>query len=281
LGGRTPHWYVAAYLAIKLPIVMHGGVLLAMIFACASRLSASSFSPRARLETGLLAVTVILPIACHLLDGGPAFTGLRHFLFVVPALAALAGIGCDATIAWLLERRRDAAMGAAAALAAALTWNAVLLVRLHPYEYLFYNPIVGGLDGAAGRYVTDYWVNMMPEAVHQLDAFLAQTEPATQTSAAPYVAICAERLQFERAADRRLRWTDDWSKADFFIAPTHMNCDRMLDGKVIAKIERLGVVIGVVKDRRAIIRSNLAHAQQHSPPLQVARRSRSRTRKVR
>jgi hypothetical protein len=31
-----------------------------------------------------------------------------------------------------------------------------------------------------------------------------------------------------------------------------MNCDRNLDGKVIATIERLGVTIGVVKDRRAI-----------------------------
>ena len=32
----------------------------------------------------------------------------------------------------------------------------------------------------------------------------------------------------------------------------HLVCDRNLDGKAIAKIERMGVTIGVVKDRRAI-----------------------------
>jgi hypothetical protein len=37
-----------------------------------------------------------------------------------------------------------------------------------------------------------------------------------------------------------------------------MNCDRYIDGKVVATIERLGVVIGVVKDRRAIIHPSVA-----------------------
>jgi hypothetical protein len=31
-----------------------------------------------------------------------------------------------------------------------------------------------------------------------------------------------------------------------------MNCDRILAGKVIAKVERMGVTIGVVKDRRRV-----------------------------
>ena len=31
-----------------------------------------------------------------------------------------------------------------------------------------------------------------------------------------------------------------------------MNCDRMLEGNTIVKIERSGILIGVVKDRRAI-----------------------------
>ena len=31
-----------------------------------------------------------------------------------------------------------------------------------------------------------------------------------------------------------------------------MNCDRDLDGKVIGKVERLGVAIAYVKDRRVL-----------------------------
>jgi hypothetical protein len=61
-----------------------------------------------------------------------------------------------------------------------------------------------------------------------------------------------------KEADARLEWTPDVNRGDFFIAPTNMNCDRALDGRVIATIERLGVVIGVVKDRRALIKRNVA-----------------------
>jgi hypothetical protein len=70
--------------------------------------------------------------------------------------------------------------------------------------------------------------------------------------------VCCERVQFEKEADSRLEWTRDVDRADFFIAPTNMNCDRARKGRVIATVERLGVVIGVVKDRRAITRPNLA-----------------------
>ena len=37
-----------------------------------------------------------------------------------------------------------------------------------------------------------------------------------------------------------------------------MNCDRALEGKVVATIERMGVLIGVVKDRRSVIHRSVA-----------------------
>ena len=101
----------------------------------------------------------------------------------------------------------------------------------------------------------------MPEAVEDLEHVLdgSSGRGARKPDKLRYlVAVCGERLPFEKVADARLEWTPDWKHADFFIAPTHMNCDRALDGRTIASIERLGVPIGVVKDRRAITRPNLA-----------------------
>jgi hypothetical protein len=40
-----------------------------------------------------------------------------------------------------------------------------------------------------------------------------------------------------------------------------MNCDRALDGKILATISRMGVKIGVVKDRRALLHKTVAGAQ--------------------
>jgi hypothetical protein len=76
--------------------------------------------------------------------------------------------------------------------------------------------------------------------------------------------MCGERLPFEKSADARLLWTGDWRQADFFIAPTHMNCDRAIEGRAVATIERLGVPIGVVKDLRPAGRQGFA--QTLAPP---------------
>jgi dolichyl-phosphate-mannose-protein mannosyltransferase len=252
--GDVPRWYVPAYLVIKLPIMMLAGAVSALAFVLWRE---RGDNWRRRLETALVVFIAAFPVVCEVIDRGPAYTGLRHFLFVVPPFAVLAGIGFDWLLVKLSARGRAYRLGAAAAIAAALAWNAGVLVMLHPYQYLYYNPLVGGLEGAARNYDTDYWVNIMPEAVDALEAYVV-TLDATDPGRHYTVAVCGQRLPFEKEADNRLQFTPDWSKADFFIAPTHMNCDRALDGAVIATIARLGVPIGVVKDRRALVRSNVA-----------------------
>ena len=171
----------------------------------------------------------------------------------MPPLAALAGIGFDALLTKLETRSRLVAAAALAGITAAFVSNAVTLVRLHPYEYVFFNPLVSGLEGASRRFDMDYRVNVMPEAVASLETFLNQREPSTPVPRSRYsVAVCGERQSFENETreNPRLLWAEDWDEADFFIAPTQMNCDHSLPGETIATIQRFGVPIGVVKDRR-------------------------------
>jgi hypothetical protein len=203
---------------------------------------------------------VIFPLACEVIGHGPAFTGLRHFLFVLPALAILAGIGIDSALSILAARSRVLASGGLAVVTTCLLWDAVTLARLHPYEYLFYNPVVGGLAGASRRYDLDYWFDSMPEALNQLEAYLRRTAAvdASWPVQVYSVAVCGERLSFEKNVtlpQLRFDFKPQWNQSEFFIAPTHMNCDGDLDGKVIGTVERLGVVIAYVKDRRALIPS--------------------------
>jgi hypothetical protein len=255
--GAVPRWYVPLYFLIKLPIVIMAGCLLAVAFSLRRAVSGAS-RPLDSLsrETAFVTFTVIFPLLCQVIGDGPAFTGIRHFLFIIPPLAVLAGIGIHQALTLLQARRPILAAGGFAMIAGALIWNAATLVRMHPYEYLFFNPLIGGLEGAARQFDTDYWVNIMPEAVDDLQAFLDRSGKASGARPAAHysVAVCGERVSFEKEIDKdpRLAWTPDWKHADFFIAPTHMNCDRVLEGTVIATIERLGVPIGVVKDRRAI-----------------------------
>jgi hypothetical protein len=253
--AEVPWWYVPYYLLIKVPLAVYAGVLCA-VAASAWAVSSHGLAhlPRRHVETAFLIFVALFPVLCEAMAEGPAFTGMRHFMFVLPPLAVLAGIGFDAVLKALSPRRWIAA-SAAGVLALALAWNASVLVRLHPYEYMAYNPLVGGLQGAERRYEMDYWVNMMPEAVQALHDYLGLAKDNSQRVYA--VGVCGEKFSFEHYADRRLQASPGWLESDFFIAPTQMNCDRLVDGRVIATIRRSGVLIGVVKDRRGLTQKAL------------------------
>jgi len=249
----VPRSYVPTYIAIRLPLLTLGATLLSLVLLVLPARIGGIGGARRR-ELGLIAFAAIFPVACQVVTEGPALDGCRHFLFVFPALAVLAGVGLSSSIGALARLHRNAVIVWLAVIATSYTWTAGKLYHLHPYEYLYYNQMVGGLEGASRRFVTDYWVNIMPEAVEELHDYLDRTEPETAQTKPYKVAVCGERVSYEEYARPNLQWIKmyDWRLADFYIAPTHMNCDRTLAGKVVARIERMGVTIGVVKDRRAV-----------------------------
>ena len=260
--GDVPRWYVPTYLAIKLTLLLLFGAGLGIAFAMLRQRGSQGTNNAWLKETALVTFAAFFPLICEVIVGGPAFTGMRHFLFTMPPIAVLSGLGLNSLIDRLESFNRVAAAAAAAVILLGLGWDAAMLYRLHPDEYLFFNPLVGGLAGASRNYDTDYWVNTMPEAVIDLEHFLDRTEGKERPGNRYLVAVCSERVQFESVADSRLEWTHDADRADFFIAPTHMNCDREFKGRVVATVERLGVLIGVVKDRRAITHPNLSGLPQ-------------------
>jgi len=260
-----PRLYVPIYILIRVSQMTLVGAAIALLFVIVSPLAQrAGLRPPARREIALVAIAIAFPLACQIISRGPAFTGLRHFTFVLPPLAVLAGIGIDAAATALWTWRKPLGIAALTATAIWFTWNASVLFRLHPHQYLYYNRLVGGLEGAQRRYETDYWVNIMPEAVLQLEQYLDREEPTDRMQAPRTytVAVCGERVSFERelySFERRLkrvrlRWItmEQWGEAQFFITPTHLSCDKILDGAIVATISRLGVPIGYVKDRRTV-----------------------------
>ena len=248
--ATIPRLYVPIYILIKLPLLMLAGAVLAMVFAAFSSIMKPAMQAPVRRQIALVAFAAIFPVLCEVVLHGPAFCGLRHFLFVLPPLAILAGVGLDLVLRY--ARGRWWMGPVAGVIIAGFAWNAITLVRLHPYQYLVFNPLVGGLEGASRRFAMDYWFTIMPEAVDGLEAYLDRTEPelSRDPNHSYSVAICGERASFVKKAKPHLHWAEVWETADFFIAPTHMNCDRNSDGRVVVTIRRLGVPLGYVKDQR-------------------------------
>jgi len=267
--ATVPRLYVPIYIAIRTPLLLLGAALMAMLFALVPRPRSEWLSDFRGRETAFIAFMTLFPVACQVIGHGPADTGMRHFLFVLPLIAALAGIGLDRVLTSLTRCHWALAAGAFVAIVADISWNAQLLYELHPYEYLYYNPLVGGLRGAAQRYETDYWVEIMAAAVSDLAHYIRRTEGPLVVPPVYNVDVCGDQHSFERELrvqhlTTRFRWTDDWNHADFFISPTHDDCNDLLKGKIIARIERMGVLIGVVKDRRTITRPAMVQIHRRS-----------------
>ena len=257
--ANVPPFYVPIYILIRVPLLMVFGVILAAVFLLLSARAADRTNIHRR-DIVLISLTVVFPLVCQVVFRGPAFTGLRHFLFVLPALAVLAAIGIDMALSALAARGRVFVRCALAVVTGCFLWDAVTLARLHPYEYLFYNQLVGGLEGASRRYDLDYWFSSMPEALGQLESYLRKTSAgdANWPKQVYSVAVCGERLEFDKAVtlpQLRFDFKPQWNQSEFFIAPTHMNCDNDLDGKIVGTVTRLGVPIAFIKDRRGMTSS--------------------------
>jgi hypothetical protein len=226
---------------------------LALIFRL-PRLESSGWSGARTRAFGLTAVAAVFPVVYFLVSRPAAYDGIRHFLFVVPPLAVLAGVGLDRLMASAARLRPALGTAAASALALLAAVQTSSLVLLHPNQYVDYNLFVGGPDGAEDRYVMDYWANSVPEATEWLAEFLAKQYAGRLVPRVFKVYVCSERTTFEEAAPPFLVWTREAEQADFFIAPTHLRCDDFMDrlgrGPVIHEVKRLGAVLSVVKDWR-------------------------------
>jgi hypothetical protein len=285
-----PRDYLPVYLAIKLPVLFLAGLAIALLAGarCLILDGAACLRRPGAIGVAIVAVAAAFPVVYWVLMQPPAYDGIRHFLFVVPPLAVLAGAGLNRLIAWLARLPWPLLALGGASVAALALLQAGRLVLLHPYQSVDYNPLVGGPEGAQDRYVMDYWANSVPEAVRGLAEYVR--DRCGETPPPLKVALCAERWAFEAVAPPFLVWERNVELADFFVATTHMNCDapeywprHLSKGRVVVEVERLGALLAVVKDRRpeAICRASPAGtpgapAPQASPRIRSGLDSRAR-----
>jgi len=247
--GDVPRTYLSWYLLIRLPELLLAGLVLAGVLA-ARGLWQRQFTVT-QVNT-LLPVLLagLFPLAYTLATSPALYNGIRHFTFVVPPLAVLAALGIDGLLSRIRTRRISMLMVTTALLATGLD-NLLLLVRLHPYQYVAYNHLIGGTAGAYERYEFDYWSDAARESALLLNHLLRDelgNAPAGLT-----VAFCGESAQVNEFLDPRFRVVRDWPSADFYIAATQTGCDRVMSGTLIGEVSREGVPLMVVKDRRELV----------------------------
>ena len=250
---NLPADYLPVYFAVKLPEAILALLALALpigIGVAARRLRAP-VDARVR-GFAMLTAAALLPFVYFLVQRPVTYDSIRHFLFVVPPLAAIAALTAD----WIFTRAarggRPVVAGLGTLLGVGLGAQFYALVSLHPDQYVYYNALTGGVKGAENRFELDYWGNSYAEAVDLLVEQLERERECGAPAVSYKVAVCSSGVSASYFFPPYLEWTGNELEADFYISTTRLDCDESLEGDPFITVGRDGAVLSVVKDRRAL-----------------------------
>lgn len=184
----------------------------------------------------LMGAAFILNIGFYFLLHPAIYDGIRHFLFLLPVIATLASIACIEFFKKKPWEMIQKAVGGLTLLGILIA--GVDLIRLHPYEYVYFNELVGGVKGAYGKYETDYWVASMKEAVQWL-----QTHELTEPNRVYKVCAFGHPPQYKIYFTPNMRYVETVQEADYAIIMNRTGTKPELqdEPKVIHRVEREGV----------------------------------------
>ena len=246
-----PRSYVPTLFAVQVPELLLALGLCGTagaIFAIVRNADRSTDGAGRRAALLATVLAVILPVLITIVTRPAMYNGIRHFVFVLPPFAVLAGLA-GAHFAERLRCYGKVAVGAGiVALSAGIASPIIDMARLHPYEYTDYNRLAGGVSRARQNYMLDYWGLSLTQASRQLLADISdrhERPPRGQWT----IAVCGPHPPVAVALGPRFTTTWNPKGADFAMVVGEFYCAK-LDAPVVFDIIREGVVYARLYDLR-------------------------------
>jgi hypothetical protein len=243
-----PRRYVFVLSALKLPEVLLltgcGGSVLCVLNAVHAE------QPPARRAIQLcIVLSALLPLAVAVIVRPAMYNGIRHFIFMLPPLAVAGGLAG----AWIAERAarlsRAAPIALALVFAAGVALPVIGMVRLHPYQYVWFNHLSGGVRAAQSRYMLDYWGLALKQAGEALRRELAARVERPPPGRKWKIAVCGPHPPAQVALGEQFEPTWDAKGADFALMLGVFYCAK-LDAPQLVEIVRDGVIFARAYDIR-------------------------------
>jgi len=246
-----PRSYVPTLFAVQVPELLLALGLCGTagaIFAIVRNADRSTDGAGRRAALLATVLAVILPVLITIVTRPAMYNGIRHFVFVLPPFAVLAGLA-GAHFAERLRHYGKVAVGAGiVALSAGIASPIIDMARLHPYEYTDYNRLAGGVSHARQNYMLDYWGLSLTQASRQLLADISdrhERPPRGQWT----IAVCGPHPPVAVVLGPRFTTTWNPKGADFAMVVGEFYCAK-LDAPVVFDIIREGVVYARLYDLR-------------------------------
>ncbi len=164
LAQSLPRSYLPQWLVMTIPIIFQLGFVAGLVLIILRYRRFSILQKAIVILTGL--EVFALP-GMAIVKKSTMYDGMRHFLFMLPGVAAIA----TAAMIWLYQgivntKRKILAIILMVFLLIAVIFD---MVMLHPYEYVYFNKGFGGLKKAFNQYETDYWGLSLRKAVEWIN----------------------------------------------------------------------------------------------------------------
>ncbi|MDE2228178.1 MAG: glycosyltransferase family 39 protein [Alphaproteobacteria bacterium] len=251
-AGDLPWEYLPTYIVLKLPELVLALLAAAPMLALLHLRRVGAQIDRARaIGTFVLGFAIVFPVAYAVAIKAVLFDGMRHFIFVLPPIAVAAALAAETALGALAGSRLRPWVYGALALYGFVQVSVMAL--LHPDEYVYYNAFIGGTRGAQGLFQLDYWANSYAEDAGALAAYLRAEYGNDFVNHRFTVFVCGPPGSATAYFPPNVVFTPDRSKAEFAIAFTRDACDKSVTGRPIYRVERMGTLLSVVLDRRAVL----------------------------
>ncbi len=189
----------------------------------------------------LFAGWFLAPAVWIVLSRSALYDNARQLLFLWPPLFMLAGIGIDQLMTIV-----KLPMLTTALLIVIVLPGIYACTQLHPYEYIYYNSLIGGVRGAYRKFELDYWNTSIKESMEYLN------ENAAQGSTVMIIGNKQAAIQYARP-DFSIVYTFKTTKPEhqfyYLLSSTYGNqdlyhCD---SSKIVFAVERDGGILSYVK----------------------------------
>jgi hypothetical protein len=111
----------------------------------------------------VLGMWFVVPVAGTMIFKPTLYDNFRQFLFIIPPLFLVAGLGLEFIFRYLQRKTLRILF-----LFALIVPVIIVNIQLYPYEYVYYNSLVGGTKGAFRKFEMDYWETAYREAAEYL-----------------------------------------------------------------------------------------------------------------
>jgi len=252
-AADLPWTYLPTWLAISLPefyfVSLGVGCLLAYRFV--STMSSTPNQVGQLIKVGLLTFVFCSPILTVIALHSTVYDGIRHFLFVLPPLAILAGV----SFASLLRSNTKAIIryGCTAVIFVCTGITAMDMIQVHPYQSVYFNrAVAGGLPSASKRFETDYWGSSYKEGaqwvIHNYRVDTSRKIRVANCSSVPFLTG-----HFFEGPDARQRFINVKRHQDphVFLTTTRFKCHEKARGRVLHVVERQGVPLLYIFELRS------------------------------